>query len=55
MFRVLFLILVLMSSAVFARVEDKNSPEPRPEAVKFVEFGKANGYVKCLKYERRSN
>lgn len=47
MFRVLFLILVLMSSAVLAQTEDKTPPNPRPEAFKFIEFGKAtNGYVK---------
>jgi|SRR5215213_3772342 len=45
MFRVLFLILVLMSSTVFAQTEDKT----RPEAIKLYDFGKAtNGYVKML-------
>jgi hypothetical protein len=49
MFRVLFLILVLMSSFVFAQSEDKTPAAPRLEAVKFEEFGKAtNGYVKML-------
>jgi hypothetical protein len=49
MFRILFLILVLMSSAVWAQTEDKAPPNPIPEAVKLYEFGKAtNGYVKML-------
>jgi hypothetical protein len=49
MFRILFLILVLMSSFVFAQTEDKTPVDPRPEAVKLEEFGKAtNGFVKML-------
>jgi len=49
MFRILFLILVFTSSVAFAQTEDKTPPEPRPEAVRLYEFGKAtNGYVKKL-------
>jgi hypothetical protein len=49
MFRVLFLIWVLTSSAVFAQTEDNTPADPRPEASKLYEFGKAtDGYVKML-------
>ena len=48
MFRVLFLILILMSSFIFAQTEDGNAiKDPLPEAIKFDEFEKAtNGNVK---------
>lgn len=49
MFRVLFLILVVMSSFVYAQTVDKDPADPRPEAVKAEEVGKAtNGQIKML-------
>ena len=43
MFRILFLILFLFGSFVFAQTEDKTPPK----AYKFLEFGRAtNGYIK---------
>jgi hypothetical protein len=49
MFRVLVLILVLMSPVVFGQTEDKAPPNPIPEASKLYEFGKAtDGYLKML-------
>ena len=46
-FKIVFLILILMSSFVFAQTQDDNAPREIPVAVKFDEFEKAtNGYVK---------
>jgi hypothetical protein len=47
MFRVLFFILVLMSSFAIAQTEDEPLPDRIREPYKLLEFGKAtNGYVK---------
>jgi len=47
MFRVLFLILIVMSSVAFAQTEENNKPSETPKATKFDEFEKAtNGNVK---------
>ena len=49
MFRILFFMLVLMSSFAAAQIVDTPPVEPRPEAYKLEEFGKAtNGYVKMI-------
>ena len=49
MFRVLFLILIVMSSAVFAQTEENNKAQEPPKAIKSDEFQKAtNGYVKMI-------
>src|SRR5437868_14034798 len=50
MFRTLFLVLVLLTSATFAQTDDNNAPKDvRPEAVKLFEVKSAtNGYVKML-------
>lgn len=46
-FRVLFLILIVMSSIAFAQTEEKIEAPDAPQAVKVVEFGKVtNGYIK---------
>ncbi len=47
MLKVLFLILIVMSSGVFAQNEDKTPIDVNPEAVKYDEFGRMNsGEVK---------
>lgn len=49
MFRVLFLILILTGSTVLAQTEDNTPVDPRPEAIKLYDFGKAtDGYIKKL-------
>lgn len=46
-FRVLFLILIVMSSIAFAQTEEEIEMQDAPQAVKVVEFGKVtNGYIK---------
>lgn len=46
-FRVLFLILIVMSSIGFAQTEENTEMPQAPQAVKVVEFGKVtNGYIK---------
>jgi len=45
--RILFLILIVMSSVAFAQTEENTEPQETPKAIKFDEFEKAtNGYVK---------
>jgi len=47
MFRILFLLLFVLSSIAFSQTDNQTPKEPLPEAVKFDEFGKAtNGNVK---------
>ena len=46
-FRVLFLMLIVMSSIAFAQTEEEIEMPSAPQAVKVVEFGKVtNGYIK---------
>jgi hypothetical protein len=48
MFRILFLVLILMSSFAAAQIVDKTPAEARPEAVKIIEVGKAyDGEIKA--------
>ena len=43
--RILFLILIVMSSVAFAQTEENTEPQETPKAIKFDEFEKAtNGY-----------
>ena len=45
--RILFLILIVMSSVAFAQTEENTEPQETPKAIKFDEFEKATtGYVK---------
>ena len=49
MLRVLFLILIVMSSVAFAQTQENTEPQKTPKAIKFDEFEKAtNGNVKMI-------